>query len=195
MADEEAKSMDVTVDEDNLAISIGKGGQNVRLASELTGWQINIMTADEANKKREEEEAAACAEFTKELGMDEEKARGLFEGGIYSLEELAYVPESEVASLGIFTEEELAAVREKARTVLLAQALQREENLRQADESLMALEGVDNDLAAKLVAAGVKSAADVADLATDELMEKTGLDEENAQKLIMAARASWTDAE
>lgn len=127
--------------------------------------------------------------------MDEEKARGLFEGGIYSLEELAYVPEAEVASLGVFTEEELAAVREKARTVLLAQALQREENLRQADESLMALEGVDNDLAAKLVAAGVKSAADVADLATDELMEKTGLDEETAQKLIMAARASWTDAE
>ena len=105
------------------------------------------------------------------------------------------MPDSEGASLGSFTEEELAAVREKARTVLLAQALQREENLRQADESLMALEGVDNALAAQLVAAGVKSAADVAALATDELMEKTGLDEETAQKLIMAARASWTDAE
>ncbi len=217
LADEEAKSMDVTVDEDNVAISIGKGGQNVRLASELTGWQINLITADEANKKREKEAAAACAEFTNDLGLEDEKARALFEGGIYSLEELAYVPEAEVASLGVFAEDELAAVREKARNVLLAQALQREEILRQADDSLVNLEGMNNDLLLKLVPAGVKNADDLADLNIyellmiaagvkteeeidnlgkhGELMELAGIDKEAASRLIMAARAARTDAQ
>ena len=193
VADEEAKSMDVTVDEENLAIAIGRGGQNVRLASELTGWQINIMTAEEANKKQEEEDRVACEEFMTELDMSQEDAAALVQDGIYSLEELAYVPEQEIVELGIFDEATVADLRERARRVLLARALKREENLRQADASLLELEGMDHDLASRLVGEGVKTADDLADLDTEELMEKGGIGEEDARALIMAARARWTE--
>lgn len=193
VADEEAKSMDVTVDEENLAIAIGRGGQNVRLASELTGWQINIMTAEEANKKQEEEDRVACEEFMTELDMSHEDAAALVQDGIYSLEELAYVPEQEIVELGIFDEATVADLRERARRVLLARALKREENLRQADASLLELEGMDHDLASRLVGEGVKTADDLADLDTEELMEKGGIGEEDARALIMAARARWTE--
>jgi N utilization substance protein A len=193
VADEEATSMDVTVEEDNLAIAIGRGGQNVRLATELTGWQINIMTADEANEKHEAEIGEARGEFMAELDMDQEAATALVECGIYSLEELAYVPEQEIIDLGIFDAETVVELRERARNALLARALQREENLRQADASLLALEGMDNDLASKLVSADVKTADDLGDLDVEELMEKTGLEEEAAKQLIMAARATWTE--
>ena len=193
VADEEAKSMDVTVDEENLAIAIGRGGQNVRLASELTGWQINIMTAEEANKKQEEEDRVACEEFMTELDMSQEDAAALVQDGIYSLEELAYVPEQEIVELGIFDEATVADLRERARRVLLARALKREENLRQADTSLLELEGMDHDLASRLVSEGVKTADDLADLDTEELMEKGGIGEEDARALIMAARARWTE--
>ena len=193
VADEEARSMDVTVDEENLAIAIGRGGQNVRLASELTGWQINIMTAEEANKKQEEEDRAACEEFMTELGMSQEDAMALVQDGIYSLEELAYVPEQEIVELGIFDEATVADLRDRSRRVLLARALKREENLRQADASLLSLEGMDNDLASRLVSEGVKTADDLGDLDTDELVAKTGLSQEDAQRLIMAARATWTE--
>lgn len=193
VADEEARSMDVTVDEENLAIAIGRGGQNVRLASELTGWQINIMTAEEANKKQEEEDRAACEEFMTELGMSQEDAMALVQDGIYSLEELAYVPEQEIVELGIFDEATVADLRDRSRRVLLARALKREENLRQADSSLLSLEGMDNDLASRLVSEGVKTADDLGDLDTDELVAKTGLSQEDAQRLIMAARATWTE--
>ena len=193
VADEEARSMDVTVDEENLAIAIGRGGQNVRLASELTGWQINIMTAEEANKKQEEEDRAACEEFMTELGMSQEDAMALVQDGIYSLEELAYVPEQEIVELGIFDEATVADLRDRSRRVLLARALKREENLRQADASLVSLEGMDNDLASRLVSEGVKTADDLGDLDTDELVAKTGLSQEDAQRLIMAARATWTE--
>ena len=193
VADEEAKSMDVTVDEENLAIAIGRGGQNVRLASELTGWQINIMTAEEANKKQEEEDRVACEEFMTELDMSQEDAAALVQDGIYSLEELAYVPEQEIVELGIFDEATVADLRERARRVLLARALKREENLRQADASLLELEGMDHDLASRLVSEGVKTADDLADLDTEELMEKGGIGEEDARALIMAARARWTE--
>ena len=191
VADEELHSMDVTVDEDNLAIAIGKGGQNVRLASELTGWKINIMTAEEAQEREQKEVEEACTAFMEALTMDHEAAQALVEGGIFSLEELAYLPEQEIKALGIFDDETVVELRERARNVLLARALKREENLRQADASLVELEGMDNDLVSKLVEAGVKSADDLGDLATDELMEATGIDEERAKALILAARASW----
>ena len=185
-------SMDVTVDEENLAIAIGRGGQNVRLASELTGWQINIMTAEEANKKQEEEDQAACSEFMTELSMSQDDAMALVQDGIYSLEELAYVPEQEIVELGIFDEQTVADLRERARHVLLARALKREENLRQADASLMGLEDMDNDLASRLVSEGIKTADELGDLDTEELMQKAGISQQEAQRLIMAARASWT---
>ena len=192
VADEERRSMDVTVDEENLAIAIGRGGQNVRLASELTGWQINIMTAEEANKKQEEEDQAACSEFMTELSMSQDDAMALVQDGIYSLEELAYVPEQEIVELGIFDEQTVADLRERARHVLLARALKREENLRQADASLMGLEDMDNDLASRLVSEGIKTADELGDLDTEELMQKAGISQQEAQRLIMAARASWT---
>lgn len=192
VADEESRSMDVTVDEENLAITIGRGGQNVRLASELTGWQINIMTAEEANKKQEEEDQAACSEFMTELSMSQDDAMALVQDGIYSLEELAYVPEQEIVELGIFDEQTVADLRERARHVLLARALKREENLRQADASLMGLEDMDNDLASRLVSEGIKTADELGDLDTEELMQKAGISQQEAQRLIMAARASWT---
>lgn len=192
VTDEESRSMDVTVDEENLAIAIGRGGQNVRLASELTGWQINIMTAEEANKKQEEEDQAACSEFMTELSMSQDDAMALVQDGIYSLEELAYVPEQEIVELGIFDEQTVADLRERARHVLLARALKREENLRQADASLMGLEDMDNDLASRLVSEGIKTADELGDLDTEELMQKAGISQQEAQRLIMAARASWT---
>ena len=192
-ADEEARSMDVTVDEENLAIAIGRGGQNVRLASELTGWQINIMTAEEANKKQEEEDRVACEEFMNELDMSQDDAVALIHDGIYSLEELAYVPEQEIVELGIFDEATVADLRERARRVLLARALKREENLRQADASLLELEGMDHDLASRLVSEGIKTADELGDLDTEELMEKGGIAEDKARALIMAARARWTE--
>ena len=193
VADEEAHSMDVMVDEENLAIAIGTHGQNVRLATELTGWQINIMTSEEADKKHAEEIAEACGEFVKELDMDEEAAAALIDSGIYSLEELAYVPEQEIVDLGLFDRDTVVELRNRARSALLSRALKREENLRQADATLLAIAGMDNDLAAKLVERGVKSADDLADLASDELVEMTGIAEDRANALIMAARATWTE--
>ena len=191
-ADEDAHSMDVTVDEENLAIAIGRAGQNVRLASELTGWQINIMTAEEADKKQQEEVREASEEFMRELDMDEEAARALIDSGIYTLEELAYVPEQEIIDLGVFDAETVVELRDRARRALLSQALKREENLRQADASLLELEGMDSDLASKLVSEGVKTADDLGDLDVEELMQKSGVDEERAKALIMSARARWT---
>lgn len=193
VADEDAHSMDVTVDEENLAIAIGRAGQNVRLATELTGWQINIMTAEEATKKQEEEVGAARDEFVKELDMDEEAAMALIDAGIYTLEELAYVPEQEIIDLGVFDEQTVTELRERARRALLSRALKREENLRQADSTLLELDGMDNDLASVLVDHGVKTANELADLDTEELQEMTSLDEERAKALIMAARARWTE--
>ena len=172
---------------------IGRGGQNVRLASELTGWQINIMTAEEANKKQEEEDRVACEEFMNELDMSQDDAVALIHDGIYSLEELAYVPEQEIVELGIFDEATVADLRERARRVLLARALKREENLRQADASLLELEGMDHDLASRLVSEGIKTADELGDLDTEELMEKGGIAEDKARALIMAARARWTE--
>ncbi|MDY6010256.1 MAG: transcription termination factor NusA [Duodenibacillus sp.] len=193
LADEDLHSMDVTVDEENLAIAIGRAGQNVRLASELTGWQINIMTAEEATQKQEAEIGAAREEFVTELDMDADAATALIEAGIYTLEELAYVPEQEIVDLGVFDAETVVELRERARRVLLMRALQREENLRAADKSLVELEGMDNDLASSLVVHDIKSADQLADLDTEELMEITGIDEDRARNLIMAARARWTE--
>lgn len=191
IADEEEMSMDVTVDEENQKIAIGKGGQNVHLATQLTGWRINIMTEEQAQEREEAESAEACREFVNELTMDEEAARALVENGIYSLEELAYLPEAEIMGLGIFDDETVTELRERARNALLARALKREENLRQADPTLLAVEGMDNDLASKLVEAGVKTADDLGDLDVEELVEKTKIDENRAKALIMAVRATW----
>ena len=188
---EDTHTMEVVVDEENLAVAIGRAGQNVRLASELTGWQINILTESEANEKRDAEVARIREEFMTKLDVDEDAANVLIDEGFSSIEEIAYVPEKELHAIEAFDTETVDELRQRARNKLLSEAIAREENLRQADKGLIELEGMDNDLAAKLVANGVKTADDLGELATDDLVEMTGIEEERAQKLIMAARASW----
>ena len=188
---EETHTMEVVVDEDNLAIAIGRAGQNVRLASELTGWQINIMTEAEATQKRDEEVAKIRAEFMDSLDIDEAAADVLISEGFSSIEEIAYVPEKELYAIEAFDRETVDELRQRARNKLLADAITREENLRKADEPLLTLEGMDNDLASKLVSHGVKTLDDLGELATDDLVEMTGIDAERASKLIMAAREHW----
>ena len=156
---EDSHTMEVVVDEDNLAVAIGRGGQNVRLASELTGWQINILTAQEASEKRAAEVNRIREEFMKSLDIDEAAANVLIDEGFSSVEEIAYVPEKELFSIEAFDHETIEELRQRARNKLLADAITREENLRKADPKMLALEGMDNDLANKLVARGVMKSA------------------------------------
>lgn len=191
VVDEDRHSMDVVVDETQLANAIGRGGQNVRLASELTGWEINIMTESEAADKRAREAAELRHMFMEKLGVDQDVADVLVEEGFTSLEEVAYVPLSEMLAIEAFDEESVNALRARARDALLTAAIAREESVEKAATDLMALEGMDAETAARLSAQGIRSIEDLADLAVDELAELTGMDTERAKRLIMAARAPW----
>lgn len=191
VVDEESHAMDVVVDESNLAIAIGRGGQNVKLASELTGWQINLMTVEESTQKSEAERGRLRSAFTEKLDVDDEVADILIDEGFTSLEEIAYVPLSEMLEIEAFDEETVNELRTRARNVLLTEAIVSEEQLEQVAEDLLALEGMDKPLAAKLARAGVKTRDDLADLAVDELTEIAGITEESAKDLITKARAHW----
>jgi N utilization substance protein A len=195
VVDEEKHSMDVVVDEDNLALAIGTGGRNVRLASELTGWQINIMTAEESAGKQEAERKALRDMFMNKLDVDEEVADILIDEGFSSLDEVAYVPINEMLEIEAFDEDTVNELRDRARNVLLTEAIAKEEKLEGTAEDLLNLEGMDRDLAAKLADAKVHTREDLAELAVDELVEATGLDEERAKTLIMKARAHWFENE
>ena len=191
VVDEDKHAMDVVVDEDNLAIAIGRSGQNVRLASELTGWQINIMTAEESAQKQEGEQASIRAGFVEKLDVDEEVANILIGEGFSTLEEIAYVPVNELLEIDAFDEDTVEELRTRARNALLTEAIKREENLEQAEKDLLDLEGMDPDLAAKLAENSIRTRDDLGELAVDELTEMTGIDDERAKTLIMAARAHW----
>jgi len=191
LVDEEKHSMDVVVDEENLAIAIGRSGQNVRLASELTGWTINLMTEEESQKKQQEESGRIRNLFMEKLDVDEEVANILLQEGFATLEEVAYVPINEMLEIDAFDEGTVNELRSRARNALLVQAIASEESIENVDPELLKLEGMDNALAAKLAAQGVKTRDDLADLAVDELSELTGVDGERAKNLIMAARAHW----
>lgn len=191
VVDEDKHAMDVVVDEDNLAIAIGRGGQNVRLASELTGWQINIMTAEESQQKREGEQSAIRQTFMDKLDVDEEMADILIQEGFASLDEIAYVPVNELLEIDAFDEETVEELRTRARNALLTEAIAREENLGQVEPELLDLEGMDKDLAARLAGNGIRSRDDLGELAVDELIEMTAIEEERAKTLIMGARAHW----
>jgi N utilization substance protein A len=191
VVDEEKHAMDVVVDEENLAIAIGRSGQNVRLASELTGWQINLMTEDESNRKQEEEGARVKALFIDRLDVDEEVADILILEGFSTLEEIAYVPINELMEIEAFDEDTVNELRNRARNALLVAAIANEEKVEGVDPELLRLQDMDTQLAAKLAEAGVRTRDDLADLAVDELSEMTGLEEERAKNLIMAARAHW----
>lgn len=191
VVDEDRHSMDVVVDEDNLAIAIGRGGQNVRLASEMTGWTINLMTEEESQTRVEAESAAIRVLFMEKLDVDEEVANILISEGFSTLEEVAYVPLHEMLEIEAFDEATVQELRERARNVLLTEAIVTEEQIGEVDEDMLALEGMDKSLAGKLAASGIKTRDDLADLAVDELTEMTGIDTERAKQVITAARAHW----
>jgi len=189
--DEEKHSMDIVVDEENLAQAIGRTGQNVRLASELTGWQINLMTLDESQKKSEEESAVTRNLFMEKLDVDQEVADILVQEGFSTLEEIAYVPLNEMLEIESFDEDTVNELRSRARNALLTQAIATEERLEHDVEDLLTLEGMDNQTARLLAEKGVVTKENLADLAMDEMVEMTGIDAERAKQLIMTARAPW----
>jgi N utilization substance protein A len=183
--------MDVVVDEDNLAIAIGRSGQNVRLASELTGWSINLMTVEESQKKSEEEHGSIRTLFMEKLDVDEEVANILIEEGFSTIEEIAYVPLNEMLEIEAFDEDTVNELRNRARNVLLTEAIVDEEQLENVADDLLNLEGMDKPLAAKLARASIRTRDNLADLAVDELVELSGIDDERAKNLITTARAHW----
>ena len=191
VVDEERHAMDVVVDEENLAIAIGRGGQNVRLASDLTGWKINIMDAAESAQKEAEETSGLRALFMEKLDVDQEIADILIEEGFTNLEEVAYVPIQEMLDIEAFDEDTVNELRARAKDALLTQAIAREESVESVSQELRYLEGLTPELIAQLADAGVKSRDDLADLAVDELTAITGQSEEDARALILKAREHW----
>jgi N utilization substance protein A len=191
VVDEEAHSMDVVVDEEQLAMAIGRNGQNVRLASEMTGWELNIMTIDEAQQKNQEEFTGIRQLFMEKLDVDEEVADILVHEGFSTLEEVAYVPISEMLEIEALDEGTINELRSRARNALLTEAIASEEHVENVAEDLLALEGMDNQTARVLASKGVTTMDDLADLAVDDLVEMTGMDGERAKQLIMTARAPW----
>ena len=191
IVDEEKHSMDVVVDDQNLAIAIGRGGQNVRLASELTGWTINLMTEEEAKTLVDAEAAAIRVLFMEKLDVDEDVANILIDEGFSTIEEVAYVPLHEMLEIESFDEATVQELRERARNVLLTEAIVTEENIGDVAEDMLNLEGMDKPLAGKLAGHGIKTRDDLADLAVDELTEMTGIDAQRAKQLITTARAHW----
>ena len=191
VVDEEKHSMDVVVEEEQLAQTIGRSGQNVRLASELTGWELNIMTVEEAQQKNQEEFTTIRALFMEKLDVDEEVADILVQEGFSTLEEIAYVPISEMQEIESFDEDTVTELRSRARNILLTQAIASEEKVENETEDLLTLEGMDSPTARVLAAQGVATKEALADLAVDDLIDITGMDSERAKQLIMTARAPW----
>jgi transcription termination/antitermination protein NusA len=197
VVDEEAHSMDVAVAEDKLSQAIGRGGQNIRLASELTGWELNVMTENDAEEKSEKEARGLVQNFMDEIDVDEDVATILVQEGFSSLEEIAYVPAGELLAIEEFDQNMVTELRARARDVLITQAIVSEEVIDQAEpaEDLLTLEGMDKELAFVLASRGIVTREDLAEQAVDDLEEIEELDAERAAKLIMAARAHWFESE
>jgi N utilization substance protein A len=193
VVDEDSHSMDIAVEEDKLSQAIGRGGQNIRLASELTGWELNVMTAADAEQKSESEMKELIDMFSKQLDVDEEIGLILVQEGFSTIEEVAYVPASELVEIEEFDEDIVTELRSRARDVLLTQAIVKEEKIDEAEpaEDLLELEGMDKGLAYLLASKGVVTREDLAELATDDLLEINEMDEEQAAALIMKAREHW----
>jgi N utilization substance protein A len=191
VVDEDKHSMDVVVEEENLAQAIGRNGQNVRLASELTGWELNIMTVEESGQKNELEFAKIRDLFIAKLDVDEEVADILVQEGFNTLEEVAYVPLDEMLEIESFDEATVNELRSRARNALLTAAIVSEEQVEHGIEDLLKLEGMDEETASNLAGKGIATQDQLADLDVDELVELTGMDGERANQLIMTARAPW----
>ena len=189
--DEERHAMDVVVDEENLAIAIGRGGQNVRLASELTGWKINIMDAAESAQKQATETDSGRKLFMEKLDVDEEIADILIAEGFTSLEEVAYVPLQEMLEIESFDEDTVNELRTRAKDALLTMEIAHEESVDEVSQDLRDLEGLTPVLIGKLADANVHTRDDLADLAVDELIDITGQSEPEAKAMIMKAREHW----
>lgn len=190
IVDEDNHTMDIAVEQDNLAQAIGRNGQNVRLASQLTGWELNVMTVEELQKKHQEEAQESIEAFTKHLDIDEDFATVLVEEGFTSLEEIAYVPVSELMAVDGLDEETVEELRNRAKEALTTLALAQEESFEGVEpaEDLLGLDGLARDMAFKLAAKGVSTLEDLADQGTDDLIDIEGMDEAKAGELIMAAR-------
>ncbi|PIE43168.1 MAG: transcription termination/antitermination protein NusA [Gammaproteobacteria bacterium] len=191
--DEDTNTMEVAVNEENLAMAIGRNGQNVRLASELTGWEINVMTVEQAGQQQEQEFGRLVSYFVSKLDVDEELAGVLVEEGFTTIEEVAYVPLEEIMAIDDFDEDLVTELRKRAKDALLNQAIASEEALegQEPAEDLLNMEGMDTHLAFILASKGIVTMEDLAEQAVDELVEIEGLNEERAGKLIMTARAPW----
>lgn len=189
VVDEEKHAMDVVVEPDQVDVAIGRYGQNVRLAAEMTGWAINILSVDEAEQKHEQEASGIREMFMEKLDVEADVADVLVQEGFATLEEVAYVPLAEMLEIESFDEDTVNELRSRARDALLTDAIVHEEEMESAAADLISVAGMDEDTAAQLTAQGVSTAADLADLAVDELMELVGMDEERAKALIMTARA------
>ena len=197
VVDEESHSMDIAVDEEKLSQAIGRGGQNIRLASELTGWKLNVMTETDAVDKSEQESRELIEKFIADLDVDEDVATILVQEGFSSLEEVAYVPVSELLAISEFNEEIVEELRARARDVLITQAIATEEVLDQSEpaEDLLNLEGMDKELAYELASRAITTREDLAEQAVSDLEDINSLDSERAANLIMAARAHWFEGE
>ncbi|MDB6050034.1 MAG: nusA [Pseudomonas sp.] len=193
IVDEDAHAMDIAVGADNLAQAIGRGGQNVRLASQLTGWTLNVMTESDIQAKQQAETGDILRNFIEELEVDEDLAQVLVDEGFTSLEEIAYVPLEEMLNIDGFDEETVNELRARAKDRLLTKAIATEEKLADAHpaEDLLSLEGMDKDLAMELAVRGVVTREDLAEQSIDDLLDIDGIDDIRAGKLIMAARAHW----
>ncbi len=193
VVDEDRHSMDVAVTSDSLSQAIGRGGQNVRLASELTGWELNIMDASQVDKNLDENATKAKQEFMELLDVDEEIADILVEVGLNSIEEIAYIPVDEMLEIEGFDEELVDALRSRAKDALLIKAIASEEKIETSQPSpeLLAMDGMNDTLAHEMAAKGIVTLDDLAEQSIDDIIEFTGMDEERAGKLIMKARESW----
>jgi transcription termination/antitermination protein NusA len=196
VVDEDSHSMDIAVAEDKLSQAIGRGGQNIRLASQLTGWDLNVMTESDAEAKSETEAKGLVEAFMKQLDVDENVATILVQEGFSTVEEVAYLPQSELANIEEFDDEMVKELRNRARDVLLTQAIASEETLESGmpADDLLLLEGMKPDLALALARRGVRTREDLADQAVDDLLDIEGLSSEEAGKLIMKAREIWFEA-
>ena len=193
VVDEDSHSMDIAVSEEKLSQAIGRGGQNIRLASQLTGWDLNVMTESDAEAKSESEARSLVENFMKQLDVDEDVATILVQEGFSTVEEVAYVPQSELLSIEEFNEDIVKELRSRARDVLLTQAIASEESLdsQLPADDLLLLEGMQPDLALALARRGVRTREDLAEQAVDDLLDIQGLTAEEAGKLIMKAREHW----
>lgn len=193
MVDEDRHEMDLAVEDDQLSMAIGKGGQNIRLASELTGWELNVMSKTVMEEKHNSEASNQVEKFVGALEVDEDLAQLLVDEGFTSIEEVAYVPTAEMLEIDGFDEDLVNELKQRAKDALLTQAIVREEKtvLAEPADDLLALEGMTDDMAKQLAINGVLTQEDLAELGTDELLDLVDLDADAAAALIMKARAPW----